>query len=164
MMGTLLIAFCALSFAGAVSRTGALDLIVEKLLNVARTTTSLILSTIVICLITIATTCNGQVSIVMPGEMLREAYIKRGLHPKVLTRTLEDSVTVTEALIPWTAAGAYMAGTLGVSTLAYAPWAILNWSGMIFAAIWAVTGIGVKKISIDQQTEFIENPQAAMNA
>ena len=164
MMGTLLIAFCALAFAGAVSRTGALDLIVEKLLHVARTTTSLILATIAICLVTIATTCNGQVSIVMPGEMLREAYIRRGLHPKVLTRTLEDSVTVTEALIPWTAAGAYMAGTLGVPTLTYAPWAILNWSGMIFAAIWAVTGIGVKKITVEQQEEFIENPQAAMNA
>lgn len=164
MMGTLLIAFCALAFAGTLARTGALDLIVAKLLYVARNTTSLILATIVICLITIATTCNGQVSIVMPGEMLREAYIKRGLHPKVLTRTLEDSVTVTEALIPWTAAGAYMAGTLGVSTLAYAPWAILNWSGMIFAMIWAVTGIGVKKITPEQQEEFIENPQAAMNA
>ena len=164
MMGTLLIAFCALSFAGAVARTGALDLIVEKLLHVARNTSSLIIATIVICLITIATTCNGQVSIVMPGEMLREAYIKRGLHPKVLTRTLEDSVTVTETLIPWTAAGAYMAGTLGVSTIAYAPWAILNWSGMIFAIIWAVTGIGIKKITPAEQTEFIENPQAAMNA
>lgn len=164
MMGTLLIAFCALSFAGAVARTGALDLIVEKLLHVARTTRSLILATIAICLVTIATTCNGQVSIVMPGEMLREAYIKRGLHPKVLTRTLEDSVTVTETLIPWTAAGAYMAGTLGVSTLAYAPWAILNWGGMVFAAILAITGIGVKRITAEEQAEFIENPQAAMNA
>ena len=51
-----------------------------------------------------------------------------------------------------------------MSTLAYAPWAILNWSGMIFAAIWAVTGIGIKKITPEQQEEFIENPQVAMNA
>lgn len=164
MMGTLLIAFCALSFAGVVARTGALDLIVEKLMNVAKSTSSLILSTIAICLVTIATTCNGQVSIVMPGEMLREAYIKRGLHPKVLSRTLEDSVTVTETLIPWTAAGAYMAGTLGVATLDYAPWAVLNWAGMIFAAIWAFTGLGIKRITPAEQDMFLNNPQAAINA
>lgn len=163
MMSTLLIAFLALAFAGVVSRMGALDLIVEKLMKVAKSTTSLILYTILICLITIASTCNGQVSIVMPGEMLREAYIKRGLHPKVLSRTLEDSVTVTETLIPWTAAGAYMAGTLGVATLAYLPWAVLNWSGLIFAAIWAVTGIGVTKITPEQGKVFLEKPQLAMS-
>lgn len=164
MMGTLLIAFCALAFAGIVSRIGALELIVEKLTAYAKNTPSLIMATIAIGLITIATTCNGQVSIVMPGEMLRETYIKRGLHPKVLSRTIEDSVTVTETLIPWTAAGAYMAGTLGVATLDYAPWAVLNWSGMIFALILAFTGLGIKKITPKEQKLFLENPQAAMNA
>lgn len=163
MMGTLLIAFLALSFAGVVSKMGALDWVVERLLKVARNTSSLIILTIVICLVTIASTCNGQVSIVMPGEMLREAYIKRGIHPKVLSRTLEDSVTVTETLIPWTAAGAYMAGTLGVATIEYAPWAVLNWCGMIFASILALTGIGITKINKEQQDMFLNHPQLAMN-
>ena len=82
----------------------------------------------------------------MPGEAFREAYLKMGLHPKVLSRTLEDSVTCTECLIPWTAAGAYMASTLGVATLHYLPYAILNYSGMIFALVWAFTGIGITKL------------------
>ena len=82
----------------------------------------------------------------MPGEAFRKAYIEKGIHPKVLSRTLEDSVTCVECLIPWTAAGAYMATTLGVPTMQYLPFAILNYSGMIFALIWAATGIGITKL------------------
>ena len=153
MMNTLLIAFCAIVFAGVIILTGALDLLVERLLRFARKTGSLILTTIGICLVTISTTCNGQVSIVMPGEMLTDAYVKRGLHPKVLSRTIEDSVTVTETLFPWAAAGAYMAATLGVATLEYAPWAILNWSGMLFAILWGFTGLFIKKIGPEEQKQ-----------
>ncbi|KAF4324756.1 hypothetical protein G195_001104 [Phytophthora kernoviae 00238/432] len=64
----------------------------------------------------IGVTSNGQVSILMPGEMLREAYIRRGLHPKNLGRTIEDSATIIEPILPWTAAGAYMAG-FGITKL-----------------------------------------------
>lgn len=69
-----------------------------------------------------------------------------GLHPKVLSRTLEDSVTCTECLIPWTVARAYMVSILGVDTLHYLPYAILNYSGMIFALVWALTGIGITRV------------------
>lgn len=79
---------------------------------------------------------NGQISILIPIEMLRSAYIERGLHPKNLARTVEDSATIFEPILPWTAAGAYMAGTLGVATLSYLPWAILCWSGIFFATLW----------------------------
>ena len=126
MMNTLLMAGCAISFAGG--------------------TFQLVAATIVTCLVTTGVTSNGQVSILMPGEAFKSAYAKRGLHPKVLSRTLEDSVTCTECLIPWTAAGAYMASTLGVATLSYLPYAILNYSGMVFALIWAATGIGITKL------------------
>ncbi|WP_130837977.1 Na+/H+ antiporter NhaC [Lachnoclostridium sp. Marseille-P6806] len=147
MMNTLLIAICAISFAGTMTVTGALTVLVEGLLSRVNTVFGLIASTIVTCLITTGVTSNGQVSILMPGEAFRDAYIKRGLHPKVLSRTLEDSVTCTECLIPWTAAGAYMATTLGVATLSYLPYAILNYSGIVFALIWAATGIGITKTS-----------------
>ncbi|HJF21843.1 MAG TPA: Na+/H+ antiporter NhaC, partial [Mammaliicoccus lentus] len=97
-------------------------------------------------LTTIGVTSNGQISILIPGESLKDAYIKQGLHPKNLSRTIEDSVTIIEPILPWTAAGAYMAGTLGVATLSYLPWAILNYSGIIFALICASTGIGITKL------------------
>lgn len=146
MMNTLLIAVCAISFAGTMTVTGALDVLVAKLLTKIRGTFQLVAATIVTCLVTTGVTSNGQVSILMPGEAFKSAYVKRGLHPKVLSRTLEDSVTCTECLIPWTAAGAYMASTLGVATLSYLPYAILNYSGMVFALIWAATGIGITKL------------------
>ncbi|MGP1613435.1 MAG: Na+/H+ antiporter NhaC [Catonella sp.] len=146
MMNTLLIAICAISFAGTMTVTGALTVLVDGLLSKVTSVFKLVASTIVTCLITTGVTSNGQVSILMPGEAFKEAYIKKGLHPKVLSRTLEDSVTCTECLIPWTAAGAYMASTLGVATLSYLPFAILNYLGIIFALIWAATGIGITKL------------------
>lgn len=147
MMNTLLIAICAISFAGTMSVTGGLDTLISKLVEKITSTFQLVASTIVICLITTGVTSNGQVSILMPGEALKDVYKKKGLHPKVLSRTLEDSVSCTECLIPWTAAGAYMAATLGVPTLSYLPFAVLNYSGMILALIWAATGIGIKKLN-----------------
>ncbi|MCW9715695.1 Na+/H+ antiporter NhaC [Avibacterium sp. 21-594] len=146
MMGTLLICFCALSFAGILSLSGALEVIISHLLKLVRSTASLIFTTILCGLTMIGVTCNGQISILIPGEMLRDAYIERGLHPKNLSRTAEDSATIIEPILPWTAAGAYMAGTLGVATLSYLPWAILCWSGIVFAMLWGLTGFGIAKL------------------
>lgn len=146
MMGTLLICFCALSFAGILSLSGALEVIINHLLKFVQSTFSLIFTTIFCGLTMIGVTCNGQISNLIPGEMLKEAYTERGLHPKNLSRTVEDSATIVEPILPWIAAGAYMAGTLGVETLSYLPWAILCWSGIVFAMIWGATGFGIAKI------------------
>lgn len=147
MMNTLLIAICAISFAGTMSVTGALDILISKLVEKISNTFQLVASTILICLVTTGVTSNGQVSILMPGEALKNVYKKKGLHPKVLSRTLEDSVSCVECLIPWTAAGAYMAATLGVPTLNYLPFSILNYSGIFLSLIWAATGIGITPLN-----------------
>lgn len=156
MMSTLLICFCAITFAGTISLTKSLELIVNKILKHVRSTGSLVIATIVTCLTMIGVTSNGQVSILMPGEMLREAYIRRGLHPKNLGRTIEDSASIIEPILPWTAAGAYMAGTLGVATLSYLPWATLCWTGIIFAVIWGFTGFGITKLTPEQKQEMMK--------
>ena len=154
MMGTLLICFCAITFAGVISVSGSLDVLITRLLSGVKSTFSLIAATIATGLMRIGVTSNGQVSLLIPGEMLRGAYIKRGLHPKNLSRTIEDSVTVIEPILPWTAAGAYMAGTLGVATLAYMPWAVSNWIAIFFALLWAATGIGIAKLTPQEQAEM----------
>lgn len=155
MMGTLLICFSAISFAGTYSVTKSLDLIINKMMSKVRSTGSLIVTTIITGLTMIGVTSNGQISILMPGEMLRDSYIKRGLHPKNLGRTVEDSATIIEPILPWTAAGAYMAGTLGVATLSYLPWAVLCWTGIIFATIWGFTGFGIAKLSPEEQKQML---------
>ncbi|WP_227001861.1 Na+/H+ antiporter NhaC [Virgibacillus necropolis] len=146
MMNTLLIAICAIAFAGTMMVSNSLNVIIQSLLKVVKGTGSLIVTTIVTCLTTIGVTSNGQISILIPGEALKDAYVKRGLHPKNLSRTIEDSVTIIEPILPWTAAGAYMAGTLGVPTLSYLPWAILCYTGILFATIWGFTGFGITKL------------------
>ena len=76
------------------------------------------------------------------------------IYPGASAKTIEDSVTVIEPILPWTAAGAYMAGTLGVATLAYMPWAVSNWIAIFFALLWAATGIGIAKLTPQEQAEM----------
>lgn len=147
MLNTVLIAFCAYGFAGTLAVTGSLNIVLNKLMTVVKSTGGLIVSTIVSCITAVFVTSNGQLSILIPGEMFKDTYLKKGLEPRNLSRTLEDSATVIEPITPWTAAGVYMATTLGVSTLEYLPWAIICYTGVIFAVIWGFTGIGIKKIT-----------------
>ncbi|MFK4997410.1 Na+/H+ antiporter NhaC family protein [Bacillus sp. N9] len=163
MMGTLLICFCAITFAGTISVTKSLDLIIDKLMTFARSTGSLIVTTIVTGLTMIGVTSNGQISILIPGEMLRKSYIDRGVHPKTLGRTVEDSATIIEPILPWTAAGAYMAGTLGVATLEYLPWAVLCWTGIVFATLWGFTGFGIAKLTPAEQKQMSEEIEITSN-
>ena len=146
IMSTTLLVFCAFCFAGIMSRAGCLEVVLKAILSVAKTTGSLILATVISCITMALTTGNSYLSILIPGEMFRDAYKERGLHPKNLSRTLEDAGTVFVPLVPWSAAGAYMAATLGVETLEYLPWAILCYIGFIFAIIYGYTGIGIAKL------------------
>lgn len=149
MLGVVLISFCAYAFAGALSVTGSLDIVLNKIMSLVKNTFGLISATIVSCITAVFVTSNGQLSILLPGEMFRNAYIKQGLEPRNLSRTLEDSATVVEPITPWTAAGVYMATTLGVPTMQYLPWACICYTGVIFALILAATGIGIMKIKSD---------------
>lgn len=146
IMSTTLLVFCAFCFAGIMSRAGCLEVVLKAILSVAKTTGSLILATVISCITMALTTGNSYLSILIPGEMFRDAYKERGLHPKNLSRTLEDAGTVFVPLVPWSAAGAYMTATLGVETLNYLPWAILCYTGFIFAIIYGYTGIGIAKL------------------
>src|SRR5699024_4991473 len=135
---------------------GMLDVVLEELLKHVKTTVGMILSTIASCFTVAFVTGNSYLSILIPGELFRDAYVERNLHPKNLSRTLEDSGTVLVPLIPWSAAGAYMSTTLGVPTVEYLAWAVLNYTGIIFAIILAFTGIGITKLSPDEKKKIQE--------
>ena len=146
IMSTTLLVFCAFCFAGIMSKAGCLDVVLEKILSVAKSTGALISATVGSCIVMALTTGNSYLSILIPGEMFRDAYKARGLAAKNLSRTLEDAGTVFVPLVPWSAAGAYMTATLGVETLSYLPWAVLCYTGFIFAIIWGYTGFGISKL------------------
>ena len=145
MTSVILIAFSAFAFAGIMTKSGALDVIIEHLLKYVKRTGDLILSTVLSCLTMALVTGNSYLSIIVPGEMFKDTYKMKNLAAKNLSRTLEDSGTVVVPLIPWSSAGVFMAGTLGVPTLSYAPWAVLCYVGFIFAIILGYTGIGIAK-------------------
>lgn len=146
MMGTLLIAYCAFSFAGIVSKAGFLEVILDAMMSKIKSTGSLILATVLSCITMALVTGSSYLSIIVPGELFAESYKRRGLHPKNLSRTLEDSGTVVVPLVPWSMAGVYMASTLGVATIEYAPWALLCYLGFVTAIIYGYTGFSIARL------------------
>lgn len=147
MTGVILIAFSAFAFAGIMSKSGALDTIIRALLRLVKRTGDLVLSTVLSCITMAIVTGNSYLSIIVPGELFKDAYRDRNLAAKNLSRTLEDSGTVVVPLVPWSSAGVYMAGVLGVPVLEYAPWAVFCYVGFAFAIILGYTNIGIAKRS-----------------
>jgi len=140
MMGVTLIAFCAFSFGGIIQKTGMLGVILEHLLKIASTVGRLVTATVFSSITIAIMTGSSYLSILIPGELFAPAYRERKLAAKNLSRILEDAGTVVVPLIPWSMAGVFMAGTLGVPTLKYLPWAsdYLLSSFILFSAyaIW----------------------------
>jgi NhaC family Na+:H+ antiporter len=141
MMGTVALIFCALAFGGVMERSGMLASLAGAILSLARGTGSLVTATIATCIGINIVAPDQYMSIVVPGRMYREAYLRRGLHPKNLSRALEDAGTLTSPLVPWNTCGAFMAATLGVSTLAYLPFAFMNLINPLVSIFYGYTGI-----------------------
>ncbi|TNF29169.1 MAG: Na+/H+ antiporter NhaC, partial [Bacteroidetes bacterium] len=126
MLGTVWLIICAMTFGGVMEASGMLERIATSILQMAQTTGSLIASTAGTCMVFNVTASDQYLAIVVPGRMFAKEYEKRGLAPENLSRTLEDSGTVTSALVPWNTCGAYHAGVLGVATGTYLPFAFFN--------------------------------------
>ncbi|MCP4237629.1 MAG: Na+/H+ antiporter NhaC, partial [Aestuariibacter sp.] len=127
MLYAISIVICAMMFGGIMEHTNQLKVIVNKILLKAQSRSSLITATVLTALGANIVLCDQYMAVVMAGRMYAQAYPDRGLHPKNLSRAVEDSATVTGCLVPWNSGGAYMAATLGVATIAYLPFAFFNW-------------------------------------
>ncbi|MCD8213276.1 MAG: Na+/H+ antiporter NhaC [Campylobacter sp.] len=143
---TTILVICAMGFAGILSVTGMLNVVLHTIMAKVKSQAGVIISTVSSCLTVAFVTGSSYLSILVPGEMFKDFYKEKGLAAKNLSRTLEDSGTVVVPLIPWSAAGAYMTATLGVNTVDYLPWAVMNYMGIVFAVILAITGIGIAKL------------------
>ncbi len=139
MVGTLLVVIAAFLLAGALDISGALDLMIGRMLRAVRSTFGLISATMAAGATMIALTSHGGVTALVIGGLFQNAYRDRGLAPQNLSRSLEDSVTIVEPLMPWTVSAVYMASTLGVATVDYAPWAIFCMGGPVFSLLLAAT-------------------------
>lgn len=147
MLGTIWLIVCAMVFGGIMDGIGALARISAALLSMAKTTFGLFSSTVASCLALNVTASDQYLAIVVPGKMFAKAYADRGLAPENLSRTLEDSGTVTSVLIPWNTCGAYHSGVLGVGVGDYFVYAIFNWLSPIMTLIFAAFGIKIKQLA-----------------
>jgi NhaC family Na+:H+ antiporter len=146
MMETVALIICALSFGGIMERTGMLKVLAAALLKRVRRTGSLVATTVFSCIGMNVIAADQYIAIVVPGRMFKSAYDAKKLHPKNLSRALENSGTMTSSLIPWNSCGAFMWATLGVNPLIYLPYAFLNLIVPIIAVIYGYTGITMEKI------------------
>lgn len=148
MLNTIWLIMCALSFGAVLEHLGMLKKFVDVILASAKSTGSLIASTVATCISTNIITGDQYMSIVMPGRMYKEEYKRRGLDPVVLSRTLEDSGTITSPLIPWNTCGVYMSGVLLVNPLDYIFYCFFNLINPVLAVIYGFIGFNIKKIVV----------------
>ena len=117
-----------------------LQTLAEQLLKLARSTGSLIATTVMTAAGINIVAADQYIAIVVPGRMFATAYQDRGLAPKNLSRAIEDGGTITSPLVPWNTCGAFMAGTLMVSTAAYLPFAFLNLVNPLISMVYGFMG------------------------
>lgn len=137
MLGTIWLILCAMVFGGIMEKSGALRTLLESVQRFSQSLRGLLLSTISAALATNVLTADQYISVVIPGRLFRDAFKRRGVPPRRLSRALEDGGTLTSVLIPWNTCGAYMAGTLGVATLSYMPYALFNIFSLALALVLA---------------------------
>ncbi len=142
MLWTIILVVCAMAFGGVMEAIGALSRISSALLSLSDSIFGLFASTVASCLALNVTASDQYLAIVVPGKMFTKAYEDKGLAPENLSRTLEDSGTVTSVLVPWNSCGAYQSSVLGVSVFDYFLYAIFNWISPFMTLL--VAGLGIK--------------------
>ena len=148
MLNTFWLVISAKEFGGVMESIGALKRITSSLLNLGKSTFSLFASTAGSCMAVNLTSSDQYLAIVIPCKMFQKAFKEKGLAPENLSRTLEDTGTVTSVLIPWNSCGAYQSSVLGVGVLDYMFYAIFNWLSFFMTLIVAALNYKIKKLEI----------------
>jgi len=153
MMYTVSLVICAMMYGGIMEKTNQLRVVVGVILKKAHSTGSLITSTILTAIASNLILCDQYMSIVMTGKMYAQSYADQNLHPKNLSRAVEDSATVTANLVPWNSGGAYQAATLGVPTLAYLPFNFFCWLTPIVSMLYGWFNITIDPLEKEEEVE-----------
>ncbi|MCP4748995.1 MAG: Na+/H+ antiporter NhaC [Desulfobacteraceae bacterium] len=158
MMYTISLILCAMMFGGIMEGTNQLRAIVNKLLEKSKSTGSLFAATIFTAVASNLVLCDQYMSIVMTGKMYAQSFKDRGLHPKNLSRAIEDGATVTANLVPWNSGGAYQSATLGVPTIAYLPFNFFCWLSPIVSLIFGIFNITIERVE-ESNEENLQNSE-----
>lgn len=151
MLGTIWLILSAMIFGGVMESSGMLKRIAQAIISMVNSTGALIASTVGTCVFFNVTASDQYLAIVVPGRMYADIYKRKGLAPENLSRTLEDSGTVTSVLIPWNTCGAYHSSVLGVSTLVYAPYCFFNIISPLMTMLVGFLGYKIRKLKPKQE-------------
>lgn len=154
MLNTIWLILTAMVFGGVMESAHMLQRIASEIIRLAHSTGSLIASTAGTCLFFNITASDQYLAIVVPGRMFRTTFRNRGLKPEVLSRTLEDSGTVTSVLVPWNTCGATQSTVLGVATLTYAPFCFFNIISPLMTIIFGYFNIKIRRIKPEEQQKI----------
>ncbi len=146
MLNTVWLIISAMVFGGMMESAGLLKRIIRPVIQRVHSTGGLVTSTVLTCIFFNTTASDQYLAIVVPGRMFKSAYKDKGLKPELLSRTLEDSGTITSVLIPWNTCGATQSRVLGVATSAYLPYAFFNLISPIMAIIIAYLNIKIRRL------------------
>jgi len=153
MMETQLVAFTAFSFGGIMQSTGMLRVILDRIASFCRRVWSLVLTTVGTAVVSALVTGSSYLSMIIPAELLGPMYREKGLAAKNLSRIVEESGGIIVPLIPWSMAGVYITGTIGVPTLSYLPWAIQNYAAVLILVFFGATGLTMARRRREDETQ-----------
>lgn len=145
MLNTVWLVLMAMTFGGMMESAGFMERITQALINKIQHTTSLVTATALNCLLLNIVVADQFLTIVLAGKMFSKAYEDQDLAPEMLSRTIEDSGTVTSVLVPWNSCGATQASVLGISTMSYLPFAFFCWLSPLMSIFLAATGLSVRR-------------------
>ena len=146
MLNTIWLIICAMCFGGVMEASDALKMISQSTIQYAESTGSVIATTACTCLFFNVTASDQYLSIVVPGRMYADTFKDKGLAPENLSRTLEDSGTVTSVLVPWNTCGATQSAVLGVATITYLPFCFFNIISPLMTILYGYLGLKIKKL------------------
>ncbi len=150
MLHTIWLIISAMAFGGVMEKTGSLQKIVTVTLSKVQSTAALIATTVFTCFGMNAAAGDQYMAIILPGRMLREKFERQGLQTLNLSRTIEDSGTLTSVLVPWNTCGAFMTATLGISTWVYAPYAVFNYICPLLAIAYGIGNIKLPRVVVTE--------------
>jgi NhaC family Na+:H+ antiporter len=160
MSDTIALILCALAFAGVMEASGMLDTLARAVLQRAQSAGGLIAATALSAVGLNILASDQYIAIIVPGRMYRTAFTERGLHPKNLSRVLEDAGTMTSPLVPWNTCGAYMAGVLGVATAVYWPYALINLLTPALTLVYGFTRFSIVELTDEERERLLRTGTA----
>ena len=139
MMGVQLVAFTAFSFGGIMQRTGLLAVIFDRIRKFTDKVWSIVVTTVGTSILAALVTGSSYLSMIVPAELLGPIYKKKKLAAKNLSRIIEECGAIIVPLVPWSMAGVYVTGTIGVSQFQYLPWAFMNYISVVILVVFGFT-------------------------